>query len=94
MAASPTNPELQHFIAALKASGGAAHLMGLLSPGGVHSHQNHIAALARLLDAAGISVHVHAFLDGRDTPPKAALEDLARFSADIAGLETRRASPP
>src|ERR1700758_4658235 len=49
------NPELQHFISALKAGGGAAHLMGLLSPGGVHSHQNHIAALARLLDAAGIS---------------------------------------
>ncbi|HUH84144.1 MAG TPA: 2,3-bisphosphoglycerate-independent phosphoglycerate mutase [Stellaceae bacterium] len=80
------NPELQHFIAALKASGGAAHLMGLMSPGGVHSHQSHIAALARLLDAAGIPVRIHAFLDGRDTPPQSALEDLARFSADIAGL--------
>src|ERR1700730_2484785 len=46
------NPVLASFIAALKASGGAAHLMGLMSPGGVHSHQNHIAALAGLLDQA------------------------------------------
>src|SRR5579864_8199189 len=43
------NPELAKFIAALKKSGGAAHLMGLLSPGGVHSHQHHIEVLAGLL---------------------------------------------
>jgi 2,3-bisphosphoglycerate-independent phosphoglycerate mutase len=80
------NPALHRFIAALTASGGAAHLMGLLSPGGVHSHQGHIAALARLLDAAGIPVRVHAFLDGRDTPPKAALDYLAAFAEDTKGL--------
>src|SRR5215469_9034718 len=43
------NPALAAFIATLKKSGGAVHLLGLLSPGGVHSHQDHIAALARLL---------------------------------------------
>jgi 2,3-bisphosphoglycerate-independent phosphoglycerate mutase len=80
------SPALTDFIAALKKSGGAAHVMGLLSPGGVHSHQDQIAALARLLDAAGIPVKVHAFLDGRDTPPRSAADYLAKFTADTAGL--------
>jgi 2,3-bisphosphoglycerate-independent phosphoglycerate mutase len=80
------NPVLASFIAALKASGGAAHLMGLMSPGGVHSHQNHIAALAGLLDQAGVPVKVHAFLDGRDTPPRSAPGYLAKFAADTASL--------
>ncbi|MBL8837272.1 MAG: 2,3-bisphosphoglycerate-independent phosphoglycerate mutase [Alphaproteobacteria bacterium] len=79
-----TNPALTAFVAALKKSGGAAHLMGLLSPGGVHSHQDHIAALARALAAAGLAVRVHAFLDGRDTPPKSAEPYLRKFMADIA----------
>src|ERR1043166_6566938 len=64
---------LAEFAATLKATGGTAHLMGLLSPGGVHSHQDHMAALARALDAAGVLVRVHAFLDGRDTPPRSAI---------------------
>ncbi len=81
------NAALAEFVAALKASGGTAHLMGLMSPGGVHSHQDHVAALARLLVAAGIPVAVHAFLDGRDTPPQSALEYLQKFVADIAGLQ-------
>ena len=80
------SPALAAFAAALKRSGGAAHLMGLMSPGGVHSHQDHIAALARVLSAAGVPVQVHAFLDGRDTPPKSAAEYLAKFARDIAGL--------
>jgi 2,3-bisphosphoglycerate-independent phosphoglycerate mutase len=80
------NPALTEFIAALKRSGGTAHLLGLLSPGGVHAHQNHLAALARLLDAAGVPVRVHAFLDGRDTPPKSAAEYLAKFAADTKAL--------
>ncbi len=78
------NVALQNFIAALKKSGGTAHLIGLISPGGVHSHQDHIAALARVLDAAGLPVAVHAFLDGRDTPPKSADAYLAKFLADTA----------
>jgi 2,3-bisphosphoglycerate-independent phosphoglycerate mutase len=73
---------LAGFIAAVKKSGGTAHLLGLISPGGVHSHQDHIAALVRALDEAGIGVAVHAFLDGRDTPPKSAEGFLKKFLAD------------
>ncbi len=74
-------PLLQDFIRSLKASGGACHLMGLLSPGGVHSHTNHIVALAKILASEGIQTYLHAFLDGRDTPPKSAyafLKDVLR----------------
>jgi 2,3-bisphosphoglycerate-independent phosphoglycerate mutase len=78
-------PPLVDLIAALKAPGGTCHLMGLMSPGGVHSHQDHIAALARIVAAAGVPVAVHAFFDGRDTPPKSAVGYLRRFLADVAG---------
>ena len=76
------DPELASFITQVKAKGGAAHLMGLMSPGGVHSHQDHIAALARILAKAGLKVWVHAFLDGRDTPPKSAESYLTKFIDD------------
>ena len=66
-------PALRDFIGKLKESRGTAHVIGLMSPGGVHSHQRQIAALARILAEAGVPVAVHAFLDGRDTPPKSAL---------------------
>jgi 2,3-bisphosphoglycerate-independent phosphoglycerate mutase len=79
------NPALTKTVAALKASGGTAHLLGLLSPGGVHSHQSHIAALARAIAAAGVPVMVHAFLDGRDTPPSSAKGFVENFLADVAG---------
>lgn len=82
-----TNPELVAFISKLKSTGGAAHLMALLSPGGVHSHQRHIAALANIIAGAGVQVHIHAFLDGRDTPPKSALEYIANFEADLTNKE-------
>jgi 2,3-bisphosphoglycerate-independent phosphoglycerate mutase len=75
------NPALQAFIAALKASGGTAHVLGLLSPGGVHSRQAHMARLAQVIASAGVPVAVHAFLDGRDTPPKSALGTVADFQA-------------
>ncbi|HEY9537154.1 MAG TPA: 2,3-bisphosphoglycerate-independent phosphoglycerate mutase [Kiloniellaceae bacterium] len=74
-------PALQEAVATLKKSGGTAHVMGLVSPGGVHSHQDQIAALAELLAEAGIEVAVHAFLDGRDTPPRSALDYLKDFQA-------------
>ncbi|HWT07770.1 MAG TPA: 2,3-bisphosphoglycerate-independent phosphoglycerate mutase, partial [Roseomonas sp.] len=79
-------PALTGLIAALKASGGTCHLVGLLSPGGVHAHQDHAVALARILSAAGIKVAIHALTDGRDTAPKAAPDFLAKFEADIAPL--------
>jgi 2,3-bisphosphoglycerate-independent phosphoglycerate mutase len=79
-------PGLLAFVETLKKTGGTAHLLGLLSPGGVHAHQDHMAALARILAAAGVPVVVHAFLDGRDTPPKSAEAYLEKFAADIAPL--------
>jgi len=79
------NPQLLSFIAALKQSGGTCHLMGLLSDGGVHSHQAHMAALARAVASAGVPVAVHAFTDGRDVSPKSALTYVAQFRAAIAG---------
>jgi 2,3-bisphosphoglycerate-independent phosphoglycerate mutase len=81
-----TRPALVDLIAKTKASKGAVHLMGLLSPGGVHSHQDHIAALARIMSEAGVPVFIHAFLDGRDTPPRSALGFLETFNASIKGL--------
>ncbi|MDN3563181.1 2,3-bisphosphoglycerate-independent phosphoglycerate mutase [Paeniroseomonas aquatica] len=81
-----TMPALAGLIAALRASGGTCHLMGLVSPGGVHSHQRHAAALAGVLSRAGIPVAIHAFTDGRDTPPEAAPGYLATLEADIAGF--------
>lgn len=77
------NKQLLAFVATLKKSGGAAHLLGLLSPGGVHSHQDHIVAIAKAVAAHGITVWVHAFLDGRDTPPQSAEAYLKKFIADV-----------
>ncbi|HEU5272339.1 MAG TPA: 2,3-bisphosphoglycerate-independent phosphoglycerate mutase, partial [Xanthobacteraceae bacterium] len=76
-------PALGALIERLRATGGTCHLMGLVSPGGVHSHQDHAAALARLLAQAGIPTRVHAFTDGRDTPPRSADEDLRRLAAAL-----------
>jgi len=76
-------PALQDFIARMKRGGGACHLMGLVSSGGVHSHQDHAIGLAKILNAAGISVLVHVWTDGRDTPPQSAGEDVARFVAAL-----------
>ncbi len=78
-----SNPALQGLIAALQQSGGACHLMGLVSPGGVHAHQDHAAALARIVAAAGVPVRVHAFTDGRDTPPRSAAEFMATLEAAL-----------
>ena len=79
-----SRPVLQKLIATARKDGGALHIMGLLSPGGVHSHQDHIAALVKA--AAGVPVFVHAFLDGRDTPPKSARGFLEKFLAGIDGI--------
>lgn len=77
-------PEFQSLVALARVASGTVHLMGLISPGGVHSHQSHVAALARALSAAGLKVNIHAFLDGRDTPPKSALGFIEDFLADLA----------
>ncbi len=80
------NPELLAFIAKLKHSGGTCHLLGLASPGGVHAHQNHMLALARLVSAAGVPVAFHAWLDGRDVPPQQAAETLPPVIAQLAQM--------
>ena len=76
-------PALTGLIDALKRSGGTCHLIGLVSPGGVHSHQDHGAALAKILAEAGVPTVAHAITDGRDTPPQSAGEDLKRFTAAL-----------
>jgi 2,3-bisphosphoglycerate-independent phosphoglycerate mutase len=79
---------LTGLMARLRQTGGTCHLMGLVSPGGVHSHQDHAAGLARLLAEAGVPTLVHAFTDGRDTPPRSADEDIARLEAALpAGVK-------
>lgn len=80
-------PALQDLIATLKTTGSACHLMGLVSPGGVHSHQDHMVALAHEIASSGVPVKVHAFLDGRDTPPKSAKIYMEKFLSDIADSE-------
>ena len=78
------NPALSAFISALKSSGGTCHLLGLLSPGGVHSHQRHLLKLAEILSMQDIPVAVHAFLDGRDTPPVSGREFTTDFNAALS----------
>jgi 2,3-bisphosphoglycerate-independent phosphoglycerate mutase len=72
-------PAFTKLVATLKANGGTCHLMGLVSPGGVHAHQEHGAALAKALHEAGVKVMVHAFTDGRDTPPRSGADDLRQL---------------
>ena len=80
------NPVLCELIAKLKETKGACHLMGLMSPGGVHSHQRHIEAVCAILQKNGIPTNVHAFLDGRDTPPQSAKGFLADFENNIKDM--------
>jgi 2,3-bisphosphoglycerate-independent phosphoglycerate mutase len=76
-------PALVDLIGKLRASGGTCHLIGLVSPGGVHSHQDHAVALAKILHGAGVPTLVHAITDGRDTPPQAAAEYFGNFTAAL-----------
>lgn len=87
--AAAAGPELAQRIEAsglidtLRRTGGTCHLLGLMSPGGVHAHQDHAVAVARILRERDIPVQVHAFTDGRDTPPRSAAEALARLRTDL-----------
>lgn len=76
-------PALLDLIERLRQARGTCHLLGLVSPGGVHSHQDHALALAKILTVADVSTVIHAFTDGRDTPPRSASENIARFSAAL-----------
>jgi 2,3-bisphosphoglycerate-independent phosphoglycerate mutase len=82
-----TNRTLTDAVDAAAGTGGAVHILGLLSPGGVHSHEEHIHAMVRLAADRGIDkIYVHAFLDGRDMPPKSAEPSLRRMDDVFAEL--------
>lgn len=75
--------KFHEFVTQVKKANRVVHLMGLLSPGGVHSHQDHLLYLAKQLASQHITVKVHAFLDGRDTPPRSADGYLSYFLGSI-----------
>ena len=79
-----TNAELNNAITQAQAARGAVHILGLCSPGGVHSHEDHIIATIQLAaDRGATSIYVHGFLDGRDTPPKSAKPSLKKIEAAL-----------
>lgn len=78
-----TNTALAGYTNTLKTSGGTCHLLGLLSPGGVHSHQDHLVKLAEIMANSGIPVSIHMFLDGRDTPPESAAGFVSEFAKQV-----------
>lgn len=84
------NPCLIGLITKLKVDGGTCHMMGLASPGGVHSHQDHIVALARIIAAHGVPVAVHAFLDGRDVPPQSAATQIGKLEDALSAIDGAR----
>lgn len=82
-----TNPALTQAVDGAKAKGRAVHIMGLLSPGGVHSHEDQIAAMIKLAAERGADeIYLHAFLDGRDVAPRSAQGSIERFEALFAEL--------
>ncbi|WP_313130327.1 2,3-bisphosphoglycerate-independent phosphoglycerate mutase [Pseudescherichia vulneris] len=82
-----SNPALAGAVDNAVAQGKAVHIMGLLSAGGVHSHEDHILAMVELAAARGAEkIYLHAFLDGRDTPPRSAESSLKRFEEKFAEL--------
>ncbi|ENZ8140167.1 2,3-bisphosphoglycerate-independent phosphoglycerate mutase [Klebsiella aerogenes] len=81
------NPVLTGAVGKAVAAGKAVHIMGLMSPGGVHSHEDHIMAMVELAAERGAEkIYLHAFLDGRDTPPRSAEATLAKFEAKFTAL--------
>jgi 2,3-bisphosphoglycerate-independent phosphoglycerate mutase len=81
------NPVLAKAVAAARAPGRALHVLGLVSPGGVHSHESQIHSMVDMAARAGVTdVRVHAFLDGRDTPPKSAEASLVALQEKCAKL--------
>ena len=85
------NPALCDGIDAAIERGTTVHLMGLLSPGGVHSHENQFFETVRLAAERGAaSIAVHAFLDGRDTPPRSAEASIRRMQDIVDGIEGAR----
>lgn len=80
------NAVICNAIDAAQSAGGRVHVLGLLSPGGVHSHEDHLMAAVTLAAQRGVDVCVHAFLDGRDMPPRSAESSLRKMQAHCEQL--------
>ncbi|WP_181297563.1 2,3-bisphosphoglycerate-independent phosphoglycerate mutase [Pseudomonas sp. Q2-TVG4-2] len=81
------NPNICAAVDKAVAAGNAVHILGLLSDGGVHSHQDHLVAMAELAVKRGAEkIYLHAFLDGRDTPPKSAQHSIELMQATFTRL--------
>jgi 2,3-bisphosphoglycerate-independent phosphoglycerate mutase len=86
-----SNPVFGDALARIRKTGGKLHLMGLLSDGGVHSHNTHLYALVELGKRCGIEdICVHAFLDGRDTPPTSGVDYLAQLEERLEAIGAGR----
>ena len=86
-----TNPVLCRAVDLAKEKNKALHIMGLLSPGGVHSHEDQIVAMVELAARRGLDkIYLHAFLDGRDVPPKSAISSLELLNAKFSALGVGR----
>lgn len=85
-------PAIRSLCDALRRSGGKLHLIGLVSDGGVHSHQQHLDALLETFGRLGFAPVVHAFLDGRDTPPQSALGYLEALAPRVAAVNGKIAT--
>jgi 2,3-bisphosphoglycerate-independent phosphoglycerate mutase len=81
-----SNPVLTRTLDAARQSGGKVHLLGLLSDGGVHSHINHLFALLRAADKAGVRARVHAFTDGRDTAPDSGIRFMRMLTEKLGTM--------
>lgn len=80
-----TNPVLVNAVQQAVTADKAVHIMGLLSPGGVHSHEEHLLAMVKLAEQQGANrIYLHAFLDGRDTPPRSAAASITLFEQHFA----------
>nr|GFB55313.1 2,3-bisphosphoglycerate-independent phosphoglycerate mutase-like [Tanacetum cinerariifolium] len=81
------NPNICKAVDQAVSTGKAVHILGLLSDGGVHSHEDHLVAMVELAAKRGADkIYLHAFLDGRDTPPRSAHQYLATMEATYARL--------
>ncbi|MDA0790652.1 MAG: 2,3-bisphosphoglycerate-independent phosphoglycerate mutase [Proteobacteria bacterium] len=79
-----SNPVLTRLMDDIGEAGSSLHILGLVSPGGVHSHEDQIRAAVKMAFDRGVSaVYVHAFLDGRDVPPKSAAASLTRLDRSV-----------
>ncbi len=82
-----SNPTITSAVDKAVGAGKAVHILGLLSDGGVHSHQDHLVAMAELASQRGAEkIYLHAFLDGRDTPPKSAQPSIELLDATFTRL--------